>query len=147
MADYSLADIAALGGHSAGGAGTGLLGGGVGFITGYDEPIVGVGYYIDGDISTLKYNTPEYFKELVQIDPNYQGFINQYGTEGIIANTRFTLSDFAANTSHTVNWVIVFEDGIQGIAKWNIQMAKDFGNDAQFKDDLTIFIDRSGASR
>lgn len=34
MADYSLADIAALGGHGSAGAGTGLLGGGVGFITG-----------------------------------------------------------------------------------------------------------------
>lgn len=106
---------------------------GVGFITGYDEPVVGVGYYIDGDVETLKYSTPDYFKKLVQNDPNYQGFIDQYGNEGIVANTKLTLSDFAAGSTHTITWVVVFEDGIQKVTDWTIKMKSNFGGES-FKD-------------
>ncbi len=106
---------------------------GVGFITGYDEPVVGVGYYIDGDVETLKYSAPDYFKKLVQSDPNYQGFIDQYGNEGIVANTKLTLSDFAAGSTHTITWVVVFEDGIQKVTDWTIKMKSNFGGES-FKD-------------
>ena len=107
---------------------------GVGFITGYDTPVVGVGYYIDGNVDTLKYSAPEYFKNLVQIDPNYQGFIDQYGNEGFIANTRFTLSDFAAGSTHTITWIVVFDDGIQKITDWTVTMKSSFDGGEMFKD-------------
>ena len=106
---------------------------GVGFITGYDEPVVGVGYYIDGNTDTIEYSAPDYFKELVKGDSNYQGFIDQYGNEGIVANTKFTLSNFAAGSTHTVTWVVVFEDGIQKVADWTIKMKSNFGGES-FKD-------------
>ncbi len=107
---------------------------GAGFITGYDAHVVGVGYYIDGNVETLEYSAPDYFKELVKTDPNYQGFINQYGTEGIVAKTKFKLSDFAAGSTHTITWVVVFEDGIQKITDWTVTMKSSFGSDEYFKD-------------
>ena len=107
---------------------------GIGCITGYDAPVKGIGYYIDGDTSTMKSNAPLYFKDLVQVDPNYQGFINQYGQEGIIANTRLTLSDFEAGSTHTITWVVVFDDGIQRLAEWTVTMKSSFGSDEYFKD-------------
>ena len=106
---------------------------GAGFITGYDTPAIGIGYYVDGDVNTIQYSRPQYFKELVQSDPNYQGFIDQYGTEGIIANTKLTLSDFAPGSSHTITWVAVFNDGIQKVADWTIKMKSSFGGES-FKD-------------
>ena len=108
---------------------------GISCITGYDAPVVGIGYYIDGDTSTMKYSAPQYFKDLVKIDPGYQGFIAQYGDEGIIANTRLTLSGFEAGSSHTITWVVVFNDGIQRLAEWNVKMKSSFGSDEYFKDD------------
>lgn len=103
------------------------------FITGFDTPVVGVGYYIDGDVNTLQYSRPDYFKELVKTDPGYQGFINTYGNEGIIANTKFTLDKFEANSQHTVTWVVVFNNGIQKITDWTIKMKSSIGGES-FKD-------------
>jgi predicted ribosomally synthesized peptide with SipW-like signal peptide len=106
---------------------------GVGCITGFDVPVIGVGYYIDGELDTLKYSRPDYFKELVKIDAGYQGFIDAYGTEGIIANTKFTLSGFEAGSTHTITWVFVFEDGIQHLSDWTVTMKSNFGGES-FKD-------------
>lgn len=106
---------------------------GVGFITGYDAPVVGVGYYIDGDKTTLEYSAPDYFKNLVQIDSGYQGFINQYGNEGIVAKTKFTLSRFEAGSTHTITWVVIFNDGVQKVTDWTVTMASSFGGES-YKD-------------
>ena len=107
---------------------------GAGFITGYDDHVIGVGYYVDGDLSTLRYNAPSYFKELVKVDANYQGFIDQYGEEGIIANTKLSLSSFAEGSTHTVTWIVIFDDGIQKVTDWTITMASSFGSDSYFQD-------------
>lgn len=106
---------------------------GVGCITGFDKPVLGVGYYVDGKIETLNYSKPDYFKELVKVDPNYQGFIDAYGTEGIIANTKLTLEDFEEGSTHTITWVFVFADGIQHLSDWTVKMASTFGGES-FKD-------------
>ena len=106
---------------------------GAGYVTSYDTPVVGVGYYIDGDVSTLKYNQPDYFKDHAS-DPNYNGFITQYGIDGFASNTKLKLSDFEAGSKHTVTWIVVFEDGIQKISDWTITMKSSFGDDNYFKD-------------
>ena len=106
---------------------------GAGFIAGYDTPAIGVGYYIDGDVNTLKYHEPDFFNKYLN-DPNYAGFLDLYGTEGFKAGTKFTLTDFEAGSKHTVTWVVVFEDGIQKVSDWTITMKSSFGDSNYFKD-------------
>ena len=106
---------------------------GVGYVTSYDATPVGVGYYIDGDVSTLKYNQPDYFKNHAG-DDNYNAFLAQYGDTGFATNTKLKLSDFEAGSKHTITWVVVFEDGIQKISDWTITMKSSFGDNNYFKD-------------
>ena len=92
MADYSLADIAALGGHSAGGAGTGLLGGGVGFITGliFGGRFGGNGLWGGGRGTAAA-------SEAI-LNQMQNGFDNQ----NTMANQREALSAITAGTSQAV---------------------------------------------
>ena len=109
---------------------------GIRCIAGFDANLIGFGYYVDGDTSTLKYDAPVYYSEKVLTDPGYQGFIDLGGQYTAEANTTVCLSDlgFTAGSSHTITWVAVFEDGYQTLADWTIKMKSSFGTNEFFKD-------------
>ena len=109
---------------------------GIRCIAGFDAKLIGFGYYVDGDTSTLTYDAPVYYSEKVLVDPGYQTFIDLGGEYTAEANTTICLSDlgFAAGSSHTITWVALFEDGYQTLADWTIKMKSSFGTDEFFKD-------------
>ena len=102
---------------------------GINCVVGYDAPVVGFGYYIDDDLSTLKYSAPALL---------YDGTVNaayrSYGKYGAHAFVSFTLYDFEPGETYTVHWVIVFEDGIQSLTDWTINMKPADASDKSFVD-------------
>ena len=109
---------------------------GIRCIAGFDAKILGFGYYVDGNVDTLTYNAPLYYSEKVLVDPGYQQFLDLGGQYTAEANTTVCLGDlgFAAGSSHTITWVVVFEDGYQTLADWNINMKSSFAATEFFKD-------------
>ena len=113
---------------------------GINCVVGYDAPVLGFGCYIDNDLSTLKYNPPA----IVYDDSNrylYDSDGNltydmcwDYGIYNGYALTTLTLYDFKPGQQYQVNWVVVFEDGIQPLSTWTVNMKEADENDAAFID-------------
>ena len=97
---------------------------GINCVVGYDAYMLGFGYYINGDVATLKYNEPatRYTTDTT------------YGKYAAHAYTQFTCYDFEPGQQYTVTWVAVFEDGIQKISDWTINMKAASASDAVYKE-------------
>ena len=101
---------------------------GINCLVGYDAPIVGFGYYIDNDLTTLQWNPPalRYTDEAV---------VNIFGPNNGYALTQFSLYGFKPGEEFTVHWVVVFEDGIQKLSDWHVKMKPASSTDEVFTDD------------
>ena len=97
---------------------------GINCVVGYDAPVLGFGYYINGEVSTLMYNAPAIYHE----------GDGTYGYYPAHALTQFTCYDFEPGKSYTVTWVVVFEDGIQKLTDWTVNMKAASANDKVFVD-------------
>ena len=101
---------------------------GINCVVGYDAPVLGFGYYINGDVSTLKYNAPATYHD------GEAGYEN-YGNYGAAhALTQFSCASFEAGKTYTVTWVVVFDDGIQKLSDWTINMKAADANNAVYVD-------------
>ena len=111
---------------------------GINCITGYDVPMLGFGYYIDNDVTTLKYNAPGLlYNESnpgLSGNPDFPYFTDYVGMNGAHAVTYFTCYDFEPGKSYTVNWVVVFADGIQKLSEWTVNMKPASDEDKVFTD-------------
>ena len=101
---------------------------GINCVVGYDARVLGFGYYINGDVTTLKYNAPATHHDG---EPGYEAYGN-YGAAH--AHTYFTCYDFEPGKTYTVTWVAVFDDGIQKISDWTIKMKAASASDKVFID-------------
>ena len=100
---------------------------GINCLVGYDAPVLGFGYYIGNDLSTLKYSPPG-------ATYSDQATFDSYGIYNAHAFTTFTCYDFEPGKQYKVNWVVVFEDGIQPLSTWTVNMKEADANDAAFID-------------
>lgn len=107
---------------------------GINCVIGYDAPVLGFGYYINGDVSTLKYNAPAVMHPTS--DEAAAGYkYTEYGPNGAAhALTQFTCYDFEPGKSYTVTWVVLFEDGIQKLTDWTVNMKAASESDKVFVD-------------
>ncbi len=103
---------------------------GIEYWMGYDAAATAVGYYFDGDMSTLQFTSPVY-------DINPTNVYSQYlGTYGFRTNyLTCDLYDFKPGSTHTVHWVAIFNDGIQTFAEWKVTMKEETANDGAYEVD------------
>ena len=113
---------------------------GINCVAGYDTPFLGFGYYIDYDTTTLQYSPiakvyttddPGYVDLNYDLKNSYYGYCGQYNGHAL---TQFTCYDFEPGKQYQVNWVVVFEDGIQPLSTWTVNMKEADENDAAFID-------------
>ena len=103
---------------------------GIEYWLGYDTAVSAVGYYFDGDMSTLQFAGPA-----CDISPEnvYYQFL---GTNAFRTNyLTCDLYDFKPGSTHTVHWVAIFGDGIQTFAEWTVTMKEETANDGAYEVD------------
>ena len=96
----------------------------------YNAQATAVGYYFDGDMSTLQFAGPAY--DIAKTNEYYQflgenGFRTNYLT--------CDLYDFEPGSAHTVHWVAIFNDGIQTFAEWSVTMKEENNDDDAYERD------------
>lgn len=97
-----------------------------------DAPkLLGFGAYINNEPTTLKWNAPA----VVYSDPN-DGMYQHYGPNNGHSLFSIDCSSFEPGKTYTVQWVLVFEDGLSKLSEWTVKM-KAASADANDK----VFID------
>lgn len=96
---------------------------------GYDADFQ-FGYYINDDVTTLKSFEPA-IKNGTEGD-----WLTAFGPHNGHALVQFSCYDFEPGKTYTVHWVAVFEDGIQKLTDWTVNMKPEdaSGNDKAFVD-------------
>lgn len=102
---------------------------GINCLIGYDADFQ-FGYYINDDVTTLKAYEPA-----IKNDTN-EDILKVYGPHSGYALVQFSCYDFEPGKTYTVHWVAVFDDGIQKISDWTVNMKPEdtSGNDKAFVD-------------
>ena len=96
--------------------------------TNADNPIKGFGSYINDDLSTLQWNAPAIVHEAGSWEAN------NYGTNNGHSLTTRTCDTLQPGETYTINWVLVFEDGLVDLCQWTVTMAESTSSDASFVD-------------
>ena len=97
-----------------------------------DAPkLMGFGCYVNNDPTTLKWNAPA----VVYSDSN-DGMYKHYGWNNGHSLFSIDCSSFEPGNTYTVQWVLVFEDGLSKLSEWTVKM-KAASADANDK----VFID------
>ena len=74
--------------------------------------IKSIGYYVDGDLSTVKNNGT--------LVPNANQYSGEYGMAYIVETN---LYDFAPGSTHTITYVVEIEAGFIDLCQWTVTMA------------------------
>ena len=98
---------------------------GINCIAGYSEELIGFGYYVDGDLSTLQFNAPA----IIYDETNCGGkdtagytLLDYVGKNNGHSLLEMNCNNFAPGSTHTVYWVAVFADGVKNISEWTVHM-------------------------
>lgn len=96
--------------------------------TNSNNQIKGFGSYINDDLSTLQWNAPA----IVHESGSWEA--TNYGTNNGHSLTTRTCDTLQPGETYTINWVVVFEDGLVDLCQWTVTMAEATSSDASFVD-------------